>query len=463
VTEDLYLRFTALLAAALLVPSVTFVMFAVAHKNMPFWRYTGVGLSCVFLASALSAARDVLSAALYVYAGNILVGVGYFLTLRSLRYVYQCSKWQRIDVAILVVYVGAIFLVNAVYSFYEARVVLVSSVIVTYSAMFSLILYKSNCAPSRIAAVMVLGFSIFNSVFATTRLLAALPGTDAAFSLAFWDPVFFLWSIAATFMFALAQFINGNFLIQQEHIKALAETQRRLDRERELARDLARSNDEQQNLQKLLLHEFKRPLSALQAALQANQRKKTPIDADKVERLRVLTEQASTYLEGISQYQDIAELFDAPNWSLVTVSEVARDVATKWGVEVILDNTLENQTIQCDPLLLDIAVGNLVENAKKFSRTPAGVSVSIESVGGKLRLDVQDDGPGIPNAEWEQVWQKFYKLHTETKSALTGCGLGLYIVAEVARVHKGHASVVSTKPSVVRLELPMTEKASADE
>ena len=462
-SEDLYLRFAALLAAALLVPSVTFVMFAVAHKNMPFWRYTGAGLFCVFFASALSAARDVLPATLHVYTGNILVGVGYFLTLRSLRYVYQCSKWQRIDVAILFAYVGSVFLVNAVYSFYEARVVLVSSVIVTYSAMFSFIMYYSNHAPSRIAAVMVIGFSVFNSVFATTRLLAALPGTDATFSLAFWDPVFFVWSIAATFMFALAQFINGNVLIQQEHIQALEETKRRLERERKLANELASSNDEQQNLQKLLLHEFKRPLSALQAALQVNDSKKTPIDPEKVERLRVLTEQASTYLEGIAQYQDIAELFDAPNWSLVTVSEVARDVATKWGVEVKVDNALENQTIQCDPLLLDIAVGNLVENAQKFSRTSAGVSVSIESVGGKLRLDVEDDGPGIPNTEWEQVWQKFYKLDTETKSALTGCGLGLYIVAEVARVHKGHASVVSTQPSVVRLELPLTEKASADD
>jgi signal transduction histidine kinase len=300
-------------------------------------------------------------------------------------------------------------------------------------------------------------------VFATTRLLAALPGTDAAFSLAFWDPVFFVWSIAATFMFALAQFINGNVLIQQEHIEALAETQRRLDRERELARDLARSNSEQQNLQKLLLHEFKRPLSALQAALQVNNRKKTPMDAHKVERLRVLTTQASTYLEGISQYQDIAELFDAPNWSLVTVSEVAQDIAIKWGVKVMVHDKLENHTIQCDPLLVDIAISNLIENAKKFSRTPAGVTVSIESVGGKLRLDVQDDGLGIPSTEWEQVWQKFYKLDTETKNALTGCGLGLYIVAEVARVHKGHASVVSTQPSVVRLELPLTENASADE
>lgn len=462
-TEDLYLRFTALLAAALLVPSVTFMMFAAAHKNMPFWRYVGAGLFCVFLASALSAARDVLPAAVYVYAGNILVGVGYFLTLKSLRFVYQCTKWQRLDLTILIVYVGAVFLVNAAYGFYEARVVLASTVIIAYSALFSFVLYYSNNIPSRIATVMVLGFSVFNSVLATTRLLAALPSTDAIFQLAVWDPVFFVWSISATFMFALAQFINGNVLIQQEQSRALEETKRRLERERKLSDDLARSNDEQQNLQKLLLHEFKRPLSALQAALQVDDKTKMPISKDRVERLRVLTKQASTYLEGIAQYQDISELFAAPNWSLVTVSEVAGDIATKWGVKVVVDNKLEEQTIQCDPLLLDIAVGNLVENAKKFSRTSAGVSVGIKGGEGRLRFDVQDDGPGIPNTEWEQVWQKFYKLDTETKNALTGCGLGLYIVAEAARVHNGHASVVSTQPSVVRLELPMTEKASADE
>ena len=257
--------------------------------------------------------------------------------------------------------------------------------------------------------------------------------------------------------------MNGNVFIQQEHLEALEETKRRLERERKLVDDLARSNDEQKNLQKLLLHEFKRPLSALQAALQANDRIKTPIDEEKMERLRVLAQQASTYLEGIAQYQDISELFEAPNWSLVTVSEVAQDVATKWGVEVVVANKLETHTIQCDPLLLDIAVGNLVENAKKFSMTPAGVFVSIKGCEGQLRFDVQDDGPGIPNTEWEQVWKKFYKLDTKTKNALTGCGLGMYIVSEVARVHNGRASVVSTKPSVVRLELPLTEKASTDE
>ena len=172
-------------------------------------------------------------------------------------------------------------------------------------------------------------------------------------------------------------------------------------------------------------------------------------------RLRVLTEQANTYLEGIAQYQDIAELFEAPSWSLITVSEIAQDIATKWAVEVATDDQLEDQALKCDPLLVDIAISNLIENAQKSCNTPAGVSIRLERVNDLLRLDVQDDGRGIPKAEWQNIWQKFYKLDTEAKSALTGCGLGLYIVDQVAKVHGGHASVVSTKPSVVRLELPL--------
>ena len=208
-------------------------------------------------------------------------------------------------------------------------------------------------------------------------------------------------------------------------------------------------------MQKLLLHEFKRPLSALHAALQVNESAKTAINADRMERLRALTKQANTYLEGIAQYQDIAELFEAPSWSLITVSEIAQDIATKWAVEVATDDQLEDQALKCDPLLVDIAISNLIENAQKSCNTPAGVSVRLERVNDLLRLDVQDDGRGIPKAEWQHIWQKFYKLDTEAKSALTGCGLGLYIVDQVAKVHGGHASVVSTKPSVVRLELPL--------
>lgn len=177
----------------------------------------------------------------------------------------------------------------------------------------------------------------------------------------------------------------------------------------------------------------------------------------------MLTQQATTYLEGISQYEDVAELFKTPNWSFVHVEEIARDIATKWSVQVAVEDQLEGKVLKCDLLLVDIAIGNLLDNAKKFSKTPTGVSVRLERDNDLMRLDVQDDGPGIPKGEWQHIWQKFYKLDGETKSAMTGCGLGLHVVNQVAKLHDGNASVVSTEPSVIRLELPLVAKGDDHE
>ncbi|PWG15624.1 ATP-binding protein [Salibaculum griseiflavum] len=461
-TEELYLRFAALLAAALLVPSVTFAMFAVAHRDMPFWRYASAGMFLIFVASALSAIRDVLPGLLSLTVSNLLVGAGYYLNLKSVLSIYQLTNWRRLDEAALIIYGAAVIIVIIFFNTYENRVVVVCIGIVFFSTAFGLSVYRSVAKDMRLGRLMLMGFSTANVIFAAARLLSATPMTDGLFLLRIWDPVFFIWSIAATFLFALAQFINGNAIIQRENLKALQEAKRRLEHEKELSIQLAMANEEQQNLQKLLLHEFKRPLAAIQAALQAQSSKDAVLDQSKALRLDALTAQATEYLEGISQYQDVAELFAEPNWSHLPVVQIARDITTKWGVEVSSEPALAFQELRCDPLLVDIAISNLIENAQKFGSGAQGVSVRIGSVGGNVQIDVEDDGPGIPKAEWSKVWRKFYKLDDETPSALTGCGLGLHVVDQVARAHEGAAYVVSDKPSIIRLELPLAREDGAD-
>ena len=83
-------------------------------------------------------------------------------------------------------------------------------------------------------------------------------------------------------------------------------------------------------------------------------------------------------------------------------------------------------------LLLE-AVGNLVDNAIKF--TPAGTAVTLALRGGPdgTRMSVVDQGPGIPPAERERVLQRFYR--TEKSRTVEGSGLGLSLVAAVVALH----------------------------
>lgn len=461
-TEDLYLRFAVFLAAALLMPSVTFAMFAIAHKNMPFWRYASAGMFLIFLASTLSALRDFLPAFISLLISNMLICAGYYLSLKSLRNIYKFRNWKYLDEAMLFFYSLAIIIIYIFFYTYNNLIIIISLGIITFSILFALSAYCSSSQKHHLGRLLIIGFSVINATISVTRLLEALPTTGEIFLSNFWSPIFFIWTIASVFPFVFAQFINGNTQIQEENQKIFEETKLRLESEEKLACQLKLANEELKNLQKLLMHEFKRPLSAIQAALQASNLHDTTLQQAKLGRLTVLTSQATAYLEGVSQYQDIAELFVAPNWCHVAVADIAQDISTKWDIDILVVGQVGGQHLICDLLLLDIAISNLIENAMKFSGEAAGVFVRLSSVDGKLQIDIQDDGSGIIKSEWGKVWQKFYKLDSAVPSSLKGCGLGLYVVEQVAKVHHGYAYVVSDKPSVMRLELPLTLGSSSD-
>jgi two-component system, OmpR family, sensor histidine kinase TctE len=97
--------------------------------------------------------------------------------------------------------------------------------------------------------------------------------------------------------------------------------------------------------------------------------------------------------------------------------------------------------VRATPHLLDELVANLVDNALRY--TPAGgiVTVAVASRPDAVELRVEDNGPGIPPAERERVFERFYRLHHD---GAKGCGLGLSIVREIAAA--SDAQVVLSEP-----------------
>jgi two-component system sensor histidine kinase TctE len=91
-----------------------------------------------------------------------------------------------------------------------------------------------------------------------------------------------------------------------------------------------------------------------------------------------------------------------------------------------------------DAWLLEDLLANLIDNALKY--TPRGGHVTVRSglEGAAPYLEVEDDGPGIPEIERARVRERFYRL---PGSAGIGCGLGLAIVDEIARVHGATLSI----------------------
>ena len=121
---------------------------------------------------------------------------------------------------------------------------------------------------------------------------------------------------------------------------------------------------------------------------------------------------------------------------------IALDCAVEGGIEVLGRRQLLAQ-----------AIANLLDNAVKY--TPAGGQIRVQLLReiGQVRLSVTDNGPGIPEADRERVLQRFVRL--DTSRGTPGSGLGLSLVAAVAKLHDGRLTLADNDPGLrVSWELP---------
>ncbi|HEV2181391.1 MAG TPA: HAMP domain-containing sensor histidine kinase [Gemmatimonadaceae bacterium] len=80
---------------------------------------------------------------------------------------------------------------------------------------------------------------------------------------------------------------------------------------------------------------------------------------------------------------------------------------------------------------------NLLDNAIKYGPAGQTVTVTVDRRGGRARLMVCDQGPGVPLGERHRVWQPFQRLERDVHSAAAGSGIGLYVVRELAAMQHG--------------------------
>ena len=86
---------------------------------------------------------------------------------------------------------------------------------------------------------------------------------------------------------------------------------------------------------------------------------------------------------------------------------------------------------------------NLVGNAVKYTPDNGAITLAAATEGPYVRVDIQDTGIGISDADLPYVFEKFYRAQMEAVSDIEGNGLGLAIVKSVVEQHGGHVSVES--------------------
>ena len=136
--------------------------------------------------------------------------------------------------------------------------------------------------------------------------------------------------------------------------------------------------------------------------------------------------------------------------------------ATVAGIALSIDPG-DEVPIFGDPTRLHQLLANLLHNAIKFSPRGGRVHVIVDSVDSYARVQVLDEGSGIPVGERDQLFERFYRLASSTEMGVPGTGLGLAIAKSVADAHEGFVDIVDTPgwSTTFRVYLPLGTSVSS--
>ncbi len=109
------------------------------------------------------------------------------------------------------------------------------------------------------------------------------------------------------------------------------------------------------------------------------------------------------------------------------------------------------------PLALRRVFDNLVDNAVKYGKRASVLLVETEE---NIVITVMDEGPGIPEAEFERVFDPFYRVESSRNRETGGVGLGLAVVRSIIRGHGGEVTLSNRKKGglCATVTLPKPEK-----
>ncbi|NDU91268.1 MAG: sensor histidine kinase [Ferrovum sp.] len=193
-------------------------------------------------------------------------------------------------------------------------------------------------------------------------------------------------------------------------------------------------------------HQLRTPLASLSSQIEVGL-ESPPDDVKKLLRELLATTQRTTHLA--NQLLSLARL-EHTEQSMIEVAavdlgylfqEVSADfvtLAARKGVDLEFD--LQPARVWGSPLMLRELLANLLDNAVRY--TPAGgrVMVGLQVAENKVLLSVEDNGPGVPEAELGKLGTPFHRLPSNQPE---GCGLGLAIVREISRLHEAEVSFCS--------------------
>ena len=192
-------------------------------------------------------------------------------------------------------------------------------------------------------------------------------------------------------------------------------------------------------------HDLRTPLTRMK--LQTAFIDDKDISSKLVDDINEMEKMLNEYLQFTSStYLEKDELFD--------LSELLNQTIEKYNNQNILKNISERVYFNGRKNLIKRSINNLIDNALKYGKN---INVDLSKKNTNIFIKIEDDGPGIPENEYDNVFKPFYKIdkgRAETKSSV---GLGLSIASDIIRSHGGNIKLNKSakKGLEVRIFLPV--------
>ena len=211
--------------------------------------------------------------------------------------------------------------------------------------------------------------------------------------------------------------------------------------------------DQQQNFMMAVTHELKTPIAISHLNIETLLKR----DLDSSQQLKLLeaTLKETKRLDSLSTNILLTAQLDMgqyeANKQLVNVSELLRQNIKSFQERYpsrICNTMVEDaMEIQGEPLLIQLLINNLIDNANKYAPVTEPIYIHLQSHQNMIQLIVKDQGPGIAAMDRNKVFEKFYRVGAETTRTTKGSGLGLYLCKRIAEFHNATIQLTTNKPT----------------
>jgi len=221
-------------------------------------------------------------------------------------------------------------------------------------------------------------------------------------------------------------------------------------------------------------HELKTPISAVLAAAETLLEHEPGDTARRARFYKTIVDNTQRLNNLITDMLDLSEIEQKKaslDFAPHDVSAIVRDVIGEFWPDVGKKNHTLEIKVPGDPVIVQVdreslakALGNLVDNAIRYTDPGGRISVRVERVDAtaQVRIDIEDNGIGMPQHDLERIFERFYRID-KARSLRTGStGLGLAIVKHIMETLGGKVAVTSSpgKGSCFSLLLPITHTAT---